>query len=533
MKKILYFTLLIFVPLFIQSCDNLDLAPEDYNGSGNYWKNESQVNNFMIGLHNDLREALYKNSQYFGEFRGGTMRKGTNTMSTSTDVSGLVTNNLSEDAPQITNWGGFYGKILQVNHMIEMLEKECSFLSESSRAYYKGIAYGLRSYYYFWLYRAYGGVPLEVSVKVTNGSISAPDLYLARATAEETLQQIKNDVNTSVDNFAVTDKSNSDFHYWSKYASLMLKAEVYLWSAKVTTDDPKGKHTATGKDDLLIAQSALKQITGFELDNFGILFTHDGKSKSKNKETILALYFDKDEKADKDWFQKYFYHANFAGTVMVDKDGKELGDELKLLGEGLLRREYKETLVESFDETDLRRAATFFEYYRKSDNAFGCSMKKFFGQNKDGAHYFDPDVVLYRYADAILMMAEIENGLTGTCAKYINEIRERAYGDNYSDGVKYVDGSYAENELAILKERDKEFVGEGKRWFDLLRMHDANKNPLVFSTEANYAEESESATPVLQKATEAYKVLWPIERTLINNDPLLTQTVNYPTIDNK
>ena len=30
----------------------------------------------------------------------------------------------------------------------------------------------------------------------------------------------------------------------------------------------------------------------------------------------------------------------------------------------------------------------------------------------------------------------------------------------------------------------------------------------------------------------AYKVLWPIERSLINNDPLLTQTVNYPTIGN-
>ena len=124
--------------------------------------------------------------------------------------------------------------------------------------------------------------------------------------------------------------------------------------------------------------------------------------------------------------------------------------------------------------------------------------------------------------------------MTGKCASYINQIRERAYGDNFTEDKKYVDGTYAENELAILKERDKEFVAEGKRWFDLLRMHDADKNPLVFSAEAAYKEEDETtATPVLDKTTEAYKVLWPIERTLISNDPLLKQTINYPTIDNK
>ena len=44
-----------------------------------------------------------------------------------------------------------------------------------------------------------------------------------------------------------------------------------------------------------------------------------------------------------------------------------------------------------------------------------------------------------------------------------------AYGDTFEEN-KYTEGSYAENELAILQERDKEFVSEGKRWFDVLRM---------------------------------------------------------------
>lgn len=528
MKKFIYILCLIAAPLFFQACDNLDLAPIDYAGSGNYWNNETQVEGFMIGLHDDLREGLYKNVMYFGEFRGETMSTRTNTCGSASNVPNYITNSISEDTPLQTDWGKFYERILQVNHMIENLENGCSFLDDNSRNYYKGIAYGLRSYYYFWLYRSYGGVPLELEVKVTSGSINATDLYMERATAEATLAQIKQDVETSLSSFKQTTKKSPNYYYWSVNATLMLKAEVYLWSAKVTTDDEKAPHAATGNSDLQTAKSALDELTGYELSSdFASLFQHNGKLN--NKEVILALYFDKDEKVDRDWFRRYFYHLNFNNNDMVDEEGNDLGDELQLYGEGLLNNEYKETFVDSYDKTDSRRAGTFFEYYRKSDGLFGCNIKKFYGQNVGTTHYFDPDIILYRYADAILMMAEIENGLNGTCATYINQIRQRAYGDNYDNSVAYQDKSFAENELAILKERDKEFAGEGKRWFDLLRLQDASGRPLVFSASAAYANDDAEPEAVLDWAKESYKVLWPIERSLMSNDKSLKQTVNYPT----
>lgn len=34
--------------------------------------------------------------------------------------------------------------------------------------------------------------------------------------------------------------------------------------------------------------------------------------------------------------------------------------------------------------------------------------------------------------------------------------------------------------MGYLQERDKEFVGEGSRWFDLLRLRDSNGNLLSF-----------------------------------------------------
>ncbi|WP_273157825.1 RagB/SusD family nutrient uptake outer membrane protein [Bacteroides fluxus] len=535
MKKILYTLCLMAAPLFFQACDNLDLSPIDYSGSENFWQNEAQVNSFMLGLHNHLRSQFVADAFKLGETRGETLKKGTNSCGSSSSYSNLIANEISESNPQTSNWNGFYGKLLQVNHMIEQLEGACIFLDDNSRNYYKGIAYGLRSYYYFWLYRTYGGVPLELTVKVTNGSISAPDLYLKRATAEATLQQIKDDVEASLTAFGQTNKTTPSYYFWSKSASLMLKAEIYLWSAKVKTDDPETPHTPGGVADLNIAKSALSEVIGkYSLESdFSKLFKEEGKGN--NNEVILALYLDKDEYVNRNHFRTFFYHMNFAGNNQVDADGNDITDPLDLKGEGLLYNEWSESFVTSFDKKDLRRAATFYEYYSKGDGTpdnpggkHGCAMLKYFGQNVDGTHYFDPDIILYRYADAILMMAEIENGLGGDCAKYINDIRQRAYGANYDAAVTYANGTYAENELAILKERDKEFVGEGKRWFDLLRMHDANKEPLVFSVEAAYLQGDETGA-ILDKATESYRVLWPIERSLMSNDPELEQTVNYPT----
>ena len=48
MKKIknIFFSMLMIVVATTSCTKTLDLAPEDYFGDGNFWQNESQVNNF-------------------------------------------------------------------------------------------------------------------------------------------------------------------------------------------------------------------------------------------------------------------------------------------------------------------------------------------------------------------------------------------------------------------------------------------------------------------------------------------------------
>lgn len=50
MKKIIVYFFIGMLSLPFFSCKKLDLAPIDYFGSGNFWKNKSQVDGAMFGL---------------------------------------------------------------------------------------------------------------------------------------------------------------------------------------------------------------------------------------------------------------------------------------------------------------------------------------------------------------------------------------------------------------------------------------------------------------------------------------------------
>ena len=69
--------------------------------------------------------------------------------------------------------------------------------------------------------------------------------------------------------------------------------------------------------------------------------------------------------------------------------------------------------------------------------------------------------------------------------KYINLVRNRAYKSEAGSHI-YKASDFLTNELAILHEKDKEFVQEGQRWWDLCRMKNAKDGiPLVFCIEGD------------------------------------------------
>lgn len=534
MKKILKKTLYIGViaaSFSMTACDLLDLAPIDTYGEGNYWQREEHVSAYMDGLHKNFRDVIFQHQYVFGEARGGTSREGTAVDGTSLNYGGLVAQVLNAENPGVTKFGDLYGRIANINIFIQKT-KEATYMEEDNKTYYLAQAYGLRAYYYFDLYRIYGTVPLRLEPnEVVNGNFNPEELYKERANGSKVMAQIKEDLaeslrlfgdNNSFDPFRRDNKKS----YWSKAASEYLAAEVYLWNSKVTIDD-----NTANENDLKQAEqycTSLLNNYGLELmDNYAHIFDVEHKG---NSEIILASRCLEGEASN--YGSNYMYNFQTGAWKTIgfnDENGKLMGDTLQVRTSGMQRIEYLPEFFFSYEKgKDSRRDVNFLSAYHKDTNEFlGTVFKKTMGHlnTSSNSYIWDADVIVYRLAGVYFMMAEIENMKGGDVAKWLNPIVERAYGDNYvASQHGYVNGDFTKNELSILAEKDKEMLGEGQRWFDVNRMTlTKNGEHLVFCKEGS----KNGKDPILDKATEAYKVLWPIETEMLNKDPMLVQTPGY------
>ncbi len=505
------------------ACKKLDLAPEDYFASSSFWKTPSQVEGAMVGLHNQLRGFQFT---FFnlGELRGGTLKDATGATGTSSlNSASVIRQDLRESSPGISSWAGIYSAIFQVNNFLYQVEK-ADYLLEADKNYYLGQAYGLRAFYYFNLYRTYGRLPLAMEPKILISTpASASDAYLARTTTEkETFDFIKADVEKSVTGFSGNYAYKFQQAQWSLAASQMLKAELYLWSAKVVMD---GKLPVNTTADLAIAKTAIEDVLTrtTKQNNFADVFRTKG-----NSEIIFALRFMVGEASNN--YGQFIYAQtdpmasffNAAGNPLTsDQVGSSPADPLKVAGGGsIIRYEYKYDLFEKFDTAlDKRARATFFDFYKKPITATAkyINLRKFLGVMDGTNRSFTDDVPVYRWAEAMLILAEIKNKMGEDPTAEIMEVRQRAYGTNPAPA--FVNGSFEQNEIAIFEERGKELVAEGKRWFDLRRMQDATGDPLAFRKDL-------PLIGVLDKTTEAFKLLWPIDRPTLTSDPTLTAHQN-------
>jgi len=514
MKKYIRTLAVILSLLGVTACNkNLDLTPEDYFADGNYWQNEAQVENFMTGIHSQLRGQQF---QFFrlGEMRGGGLMNVAK-FPVSLNELNIIDQNISEVSPGLGAWAGFMNAILQINLFIERVNS-ISFLPEAKKKTLLGQAHGLRAFYYFHLLRTYGSVPLRLTADVLNSRPDPVTLRLARSSEADVLTAVKSDVAKSLEYFGTEQDTNKA--YWTLNATRMLKGEVYLWSAKV--------YGTTA--DLAEAKAALNDVTGYTLlTNFANVF-----KQKRNSEIIFTLPFAFNE-AEASSSAAFLYDLpNFSGNYYkdtVDATAPALIDPLTLQqtsAQVIQRYGYKYELFQSYKAGDQRRDATFYDFYAINRSVTpqvvtvrNIVLTKFLGTINNNIRNYTDDWPIYREADRLLMLAEIANAEGTDPQQYIQPVRDRAF--NGSDPQPFVNGSKDANEIAIFEERVKEFVWEGKRWYDIRRMK-VGSDPLVFKSGSH-------PYGVLTKGTESYKVLWPIGRDVWTNDPLVDQTPGYET----
>jgi hypothetical protein len=502
---------------FASCSDTLDLTPEDYFGSGNFWQNESQVNNFMIGIHKQLRDNQFMFLR-LGEMRGGGFSN-IDRQNTSLNELPIIEQRINENASGVSSWAGLYGSIIQINLFIQNVEK-IAFLNETRKKYLLGQAYGLRAFHYFHLLRTYGGVPIRTEPEVLNGNTDPVSLRKARSTEAEVLAFIKTDIAKSLSSFE-SSISPADKTQWSPNATRMLKGDAFLWSARV--------YNTTA--DLAEAKSALQSVTGTSLQStFPSVFAYNQKN---NKEVIFAMrnFVGESEMAGVGTF--LYATFNFSNQHYKDSlaSGPLLVDPLEIANSNsqqiIQRYGYTFELFRLYDQRDKRRDATFYDYYRLNTATKpagivirNTALVKFLGTISANKRYFSDDWPVYREAERLLMLAEIANAEGADPTQFIKPLRDRSYAPQ-ADPTPFVNGSKDNNEIFIFTERAKEFVYEGKRWYDAIRMKVGNE-PIAFISAAH-------PFGVINKTTQAHMVRWPIEPAIWTNDPLVNQTPGYPT----
>lgn len=511
-KNIIRIVLSLWVVSLISSCSKkLDLSPISSISDANFWKTADQFDAFVSGLHARFR-AHTSGFQTLGEMRsdifgtepGFPNYPGTFTGEATQGVERLWLQNLDLDNPGVSNFGGFYNNIVQINLLINKLNST-SVVTTANKNYYLGIAYGMRAFYYFQLTRSWGDVVIQTEPVL---SIDISNLPKAASSSADVMALIKADIDRSATSFGADYFFRNTKSFWSKAATLMLKAEVNLWTS----------YRGGGAGDATTALSALTDIQtnipSLALQaNFANVFATTSRGNSEiifacrnllNESTIpfIAGTF----------VPQTALLANFHDSV----GARQFNVATDNWG-GLLRAPVKVSAFRKFNDKDSRKWASIQPAYnRPSPGVYvmaGCFASKFQGEQSAGARSYTNDYPIYRYADLLLMVAEVKIILGQNPANEINLVRARAFGANYVAGTfgypnQAIDASPAN---AILQERLFEFVFEGKRWYDLRRFG----NSFVFAN-----------TTVLP--SEAYKVLWPIDRTSWTNNRSLVQTPGYP-----
>ena len=511
MRNLRYIFLLLMSVVLV-SCDStLELEPEDFYGINNYWKTPEQCNRFMIGLHFRMRERAEFRMK-MGELRGGTLNTSSSTSigEGANDIA-AVSNNLSEANCVLSNWCDFYMDIYQINHAIEKIGGGAAPLDEQTRNTYLGQLYGMRAFYYFYLLRTWGGVPLcdKPDVLHTDG---IDVLNKPRSSEQEIWDFICEDLVRSeecYENIGFANYKGKNC-YWNKAATYCLKAEVYMWGAKVKTLDTQKFFSTDPMHDLTEAKNALEALEGRYSLNAQFKDAFSPFNKDANKETIFAIRYKLGEKGN--YFGNFTYNVAVIGKFL-DKDGNKIDNKNALnIASGAMRYEYSEAFAASFAAEDNRHDATFYNLYLKDASGevyvSGRALCKFIGEMDNGKNQYSNDVPVYRYADVLLMLAEIHNDLGNIdqAKYYLKQVRQRAFAGSTAPAILGV--SKEEIEQEILDERKKEFVCEGKVWFDIRRMLGA-----------------EQALKLVDN--NALKLVWPIDAGVLSKDTLVEQNKGY------
>ena len=338
----------------------------------------------------------------------------------------------AENASVSTVWQIHYKAITLANVAIERIPS--IQMDETVRSRLVNEGKFLRALLYFNLVRMYGSVPLIVSEK--------EPLYPEVASVDAVYAQIITDLKAAE---ALPLDGNIQEGRATSGAAKALLAKVYL----------------TRKDWKNASDRAIEVIQSGKYDlwgDFADVFKHTSRN---GKEAIFSVGF-----GDAGGAISFWEFGQFNVRLLPPELSKEIAGIRNTQGWQVVTKD----LYDSFSPGDTRRDVTFMTEFVNDKGAViklsDIYIQKYWDRTAEPkAGDSQQDFQVIRYADVLLTYAEAQGELGNfpVANQYLNQVRKRAK----LPEVTITNSTDFREE--ILRERRKEFVAEGHRWFDLVR----------------------------------------------------------------
>lgn len=565
MKKInIYKTLLVsacaFITLGTTSCDDfLTIYPSNEITEEQFWEDRTDLESGIRGCWKQfISQDIMERMVVWGECRSDNFDLMTESWD---DMKDLMNANLLE-TNSLFNWSAFYKTINFCNKALQygslVVERDKSFTSEDWKPVEAEMK-ALRALNYFYLVRTFREIPFEF--KPIGSEHDVKEHSGRQFMAEVVLDSIINDVEAVKDNGMrqYTNELDNKGRF-TRESIYTLLADMYLWrAAKNASPDSVAKYGSKSQDDYQKVIEYCDDVLDMYMERYDRDNPMGGGTSSENNENPYHLIRMNANGGTQDVVDDVY------DEIFVQKNSRESILELQFDGStnsntclynyrnynGLYRHRDNNTgLLQAsapcqtvtrnidntsglFSQSDIRRWQSLV-YTEAGQRVYSIGKYTYqsithdnLEDNSEGTENtfiptgsFNSNWIIYRLSDVLLMKAEAITRLDAPTTEQLQDafncVTMILYRSNPSvttdrDKLSFTD--YQEPSQLfdlVMRERRREFFGEGKRWFDLVRMaeHDGTTTNMLTLLLTKYATNTNAVRAKLASMNSLYSPVY-------------------------
>lgn len=565
MKKInIYKTLLVsacaFITLGTTSCDDfLTIYPSNEITEEQFWEDRTDLESGIRGCWKQfISQDIMERMVVWGECRSDNFDLMTESWD---DMKDLMNANLLE-TNSLFNWSAFYKTINFCNKVLQygplVVERDKSFTSEDWKPVEAEMK-ALRALNYFYLVRTFREIPFEF--KPIGSEHDVKEHSGRQFMAEVVLDSIINDVEAVKDNGMrqYTNELDNKGRF-TRESIYTLLADMYLWrAAKNASPDSVAKYGSKSQDDYQKVIEYCDAVLDMYMERYDRDNPMGGGTSSENNENPYHLIRMNANGGTQDVVDDVY------DEIFVQKNSRESILELQFDGStnsntclynyrdnnGLYRHRDNNTgLLQAsapcqtvtrnidntsglFSQSDIRRWQSLV-YTEAGQRVYSIGKYTYqsithdnLEDNSEGTENtfiptgsFNSNWIIYRLSDVLLMKAEAITRLDAPTTEQLQDafncVTMILYRSNPSvttdrDKLSFTD--YQEPSQLfdlVMRERRREFFGEGKRWFDLVRMaeHDGTTTNMLTLLLTKYATNTNAVRAKLASMNSLYSPVY-------------------------